>query len=198
MGVRRLAAAAAVPLVLLALSASASASAACPGDVVAPTSDTARDAALAVVCDLNVIRAEHGLRPLRSDWRLSNGAQRMAADMASHQYFSHVTPDGRRLVDRIAPTGYTRATSVLLAENLGWGSNELSSPLEIVLGWMDSPAHRRNVLDPALRDVGVGVVEGAVSEGGPSGMIYVADFGSRATARTSVHKRGRGVRSRRR
>jgi uncharacterized protein YkwD len=138
---------------------------------------------------MNVMRAERGLEPLRWDGRLSSGAQRMAADIAERQYFSHVTPDGRRLVDRIAPTGYIRGASTLLAENLGWGMNDFSSPRAIVLGWMDSAGHRRNVLDPAMRDVGVGVAEGAVSDGGPTGVIYVADFGRRGTARASVHKR---------
>ena len=189
MGARRLAATAAAPLVLLALCASASASEACPADVVEPTTDTAPAAALAVLCDVNVVRAEHGLRPLRWDSRLSNGARKLAADMAAHNYFSHVTPDGLRLEDRIRPTGYIAGWSTLLTENLGWGTNALSSPLSIVLGWMDSAGHRRNVLDPAMRDMGVGVAEGAVSEGGPTGVIYVADFGRRGTARASVHKR---------
>src|SRR2546423_1492948 len=60
----------------------------------------------------------------------------------------------------------------------------------IVDGWMGSPAHRDNILDADLRDVGIGVAQGAITAGGPSGTIYVADFGTRGTATATV-RRGR-------
>jgi uncharacterized protein YkwD len=198
MGVRFLAATAATQLFLIALCANASASAACPADASLPTSATTSDAARALACDVNVLRGEHGLRPLRWDWRLQAGAQRMADDMAARQYASHVTPEGARLVDRIRPTGYLRNSATwLLSENLGWGTNMLSTPLSIALGWMDSAPHRANILDPAMRHIGVGMTMGAITDGGETGAIYVADFGTRGTA-SSVRSRGRAGRSRRR
>src|SRR4051812_21148032 len=139
MGVRRLAAvAAASQLVLLAICSSASASGACPTDTIRPATDNGYDAAMAVVCDVNVMRTEHGLPPLHWDWRLWSGAQMLAADMAARHYAAHFTPEGVGMEGRMEPTGYIPQTGTdwQLAENLGWGTDVLSTPLAIVLGWM--------------------------------------------------------------
>ena len=194
MGVRCHAAIAAALLILLAACASASASVACPSDLVVPSAATASIAATSVVCDLNVIRSEHGLRPLRWDWRLWAAAQRQAQDMSAREYLSHVTPEGRNLADRVQPTGYLPSSPTwLLAENVGWGTGALSTPLAIAFGWMDSEAHRRNVLDPTLEDVGIGIVAG-----GPNGkgMVYVADFGKRGVVPVIARTRTRAPRGR--
>jgi hypothetical protein len=46
------------------------------------------------------------------------------------------------------------------------------------------PANKaRNVLDPKLSDIGIGMAEGSPSPGTGAGMIYVADFGDRGTVR---------------
>jgi uncharacterized protein YkwD len=191
MGVlRRVAVAAAPQLVLLAPSAGASASAACPADLTQPAAASADDAAAALVCDLNVARAQYNLPPLGWDGRLASAAQGLADDMAARHYASHVTPDGVDLRGRVQPTGYIPANAAWsLAENLGWGTNVYSTPLATVRGWMDSQAHRDNVLDPDMRDVGVGVAQGAVSSGGPVGTIYIADFGVRGAPAATVSSR---------
>jgi uncharacterized protein YkwD len=195
MGVRsRFAAFAAAQLILLAFCTSAFASADCPGDDVQPTAASASDSAMAVVCDLNQVRAQSGLRALRWDSDLASGAQSQASDMAARHYFSHTTPEGLGVSDRIRPTGYIPANAFwTLSENLGFGTNALSPPSAIVAGWLDSAPHRENVLDPDLQDVGVGIARGPVSDGGASGAIYVADFGARGSAdptpRASSHKR---------
>src|SRR3954452_2471979 len=184
----RAALAMAAQLVLLAICSNASASVACPADMTQPTLDTANDAAMALVCDLNVMRSQNGLKPLRWDWRLWSGAQGMADDMAARHYASHTTPEGKGIADRIQPTGYIPPQPTwFLAENLGWGTNVLSTPLAIVLGWMDSPAHRENALDPQLEDIGVGIQDGAITEGGDEGTIFVADFGTRGTSADTPH-----------
>jgi uncharacterized protein YkwD len=190
MGVHRLAARGAAALVvLLASSATASASAACPADAVQPTDATGDAAAAAVLCDVNSVRAGHGLQPLRWDGRLASAAQGMADDMAARHYASHVTPDGVDFTTRIKRAGYLPANSVWwVAENLGWGTNVFSTPSAIVDGWMGSQAHRDNLLDQDMRDVGIGVAQGAISAAGPSGTIYVADFGTRGTAAATVRK----------
>lgn len=200
MGVRlRAGVAVAAQMVLLAFSGSASASSVCPADQTQPTNATAYDAAMAVVCDINYLRADKGLRPLRWDWRLWSSAQKLAEDMAGHRYASHVTPEGQGLADRLGPTGYIpNGSSWLAGENLGWGTSYLATPLAIVLGWLDSPKHRENLLDPEFRDIGVGMVQGAVSENGDVGVIYVANFGMRATPVDTLRIRGRAGRSRRR
>ncbi len=195
-------AAAAVTLCMLfSFCSTAAASSACPADLDRPTIDTAETAGEALICDINVARADNGLPPLRSDSRLAAGAQWMAADMVANRYFAHQSSDGRTLAERIAPTGYLpSAPTWLLSENLGWGSGVLSTPLAIVLGWMDSPGHRENLLDPALTDIGIGMAPGSADIGG---MVYVADFGTRGesprpvTTGTPRTPRARRVRLRR-
>lgn len=196
MGVRLLAAAAvAAQLVLLAFCTTASASPLCPDDSTQPSMDNAYDAAMSVVCDINAYRTQNGLQPVRWDWRLWSGAQQLAADMAARHYAAHVTPEGKGLADRIQPTGYIPQTANWsLSENLGWGTSYLSTPLSIVIGWINSPVHRENLLDPDIRDVGVGMAKGAVTEGGDVGIVYVADFGMRETPVDTLRIRGKIVR----
>jgi uncharacterized protein YkwD len=200
MGVRRHAAVAlAAQLVLLACSASAHASAACPGDSDQPTIANAYASAMSIVCDINVYRAQNGLRPLRWDWRLWRAAQNQADDMAANHYAGHRSANGMSLSDRVQPTGYIPTVPPwLLGENIGWGTSVMSTPASIVLGWLESPEHRENMLDPQFRDVGVGINQGAVKQKGQSGVIYVADFGMRAAAVDTLRKHGRAGRSRRR
>ena len=44
--------------------------------------------------------------------------------------------------------------------------------------WLESPSHRRVVLDADYRDVGIGVVPGLPLSTGP-GATYAADYGVR-------------------
>lgn len=210
MQVRHTAAGAVILAISLAFSSSASASVACPNDVVEASDYQAYERVEGLLCDLNVVRAENGLRPLRWSWHLWAAAQRMAGDIRTRKYFSHITPDGRNLADRVGDTGYIPDTDDwTLGENLGWGSGALSSPLSIVIGWMNSPGHRENVLDPTYEEVGIGVAQGSPMPENPSGMVFVADFGSQGTPVASIStnastskrsvstRRGRGwVRSR--
>jgi uncharacterized protein YkwD len=176
-GYRHIAAAAAVFCMPFAFSGSASASVACPDDLAPATTANASAAVVAIVCDINIVRERGGLKPLRWDWRLWAPAQRMAQDMGTRHYWSHVTPEGVHLEDRVAPTGYTSEedSSWLLAENIGWGTAMYSTPLSIVLGWLNSPEHRANLLDPELEDIGVGMFEGSPVPEHEGGMIYVAE-----------------------
>jgi uncharacterized protein YkwD len=181
MGVRHLAAAAAALCIVLSTAACARASVACPADADV-SSAASREAALALLCDINSLRTAAGLRPLRWDWRLGAAAQRMAAEIGRERFFSHVTPDGRNLADRIEPTGYIPDSPTwLLAENLGWGQDALATPLAISLGWMNSPGHRRNLMDPDLDAVGIGMAAATLRPG--PGLAYVADFGTRGVRR---------------
>src|SRR4051794_11296066 len=104
MGARHVVAAAAIFCIVFSTATSAQASVACPGDTDVPTA-ASPDSAFGLLCDINVLRARDGLRPLRWNWRLWAGAQRMAAEIGSKRFLSHVTPDGRNLADRMEPTG---------------------------------------------------------------------------------------------
>jgi hypothetical protein len=101
--------------------------------------------------------------------------------MVDERFFAHTMPDGRGLADRVRPTHYLpERGSWVLGENLAWGSGALATPRSIVAGWMNSPGHRANVLDPGYRDIGVIVVPGSPTRRFTGGATYVADFGVRA------------------
>jgi uncharacterized protein YkwD len=186
---RRLATAlAAANFTLLVVCSGAHGSSNCPGDATRPASTTTADTAAALVCDLNTLRASQQLPPLQLDPELTSAAQGMADQMVAQQFFSHTTPDGQTLSDRVAATGYmTSAWTWTLGENLGWGDLGYSTPFAIAIGWWNSPEHRDNLLDPSFTDVGIGLATGVV---GPSvvssGTVYVADFGSRQIAPTAL------------
>jgi uncharacterized protein YkwD len=189
MGVRNgLRAALAGCLLAVALApGSASASSACPGDDVVPTMETAKQATLELICDIDAVRAQHGLPMLRWNWKLWWMAQNMANDLAKSSTFSHTAPDGKDLYDREASVDYLNENADgLLLENLGWSRGIESSPLAVTLGWMTSTAHRENILDPAIEEFAIGIQQGAPTSGGEVGLFYVVDFGRAGTVVSEV------------
>src|SRR4051812_2365451 len=84
---------------LMAVPAGAAQGAAqCPGSTAIPSSaDEMTTAAGAIVCLVNIERAANGQAPLRRDGDLSQAARGHAVDMARHNFFAHVTPDGDTL-----------------------------------------------------------------------------------------------------
>src|SRR5438046_638283 len=120
----------------------------CANADLRPSPATTPEAIAAIVCLMNVERAANGLAPPRWNWQLYGAAQGMASRMVERCFFSHVEPDGTRLLARIEPTGYLphRGDRWALGENLGWGQGPRGTPRAMVAGWMASPEHRANVL----------------------------------------------------
>ncbi|MFF0433896.1 CAP domain-containing protein [Streptomyces sp. NPDC004327] len=104
-----------------------------------------------VVSLVNTARERAGCEPLRADPELRKAAQAYADEMAGHDYYAHDTPDGRNGGDRITAAHYAWET---WGENIHRGPH---TPDEVVDDWMNSEGHRKNILDCAFRDVGVGV-----------------------------------------
>ncbi|WP_234312967.1 CAP domain-containing protein, partial [Streptomyces griseus] len=120
-----------------------------------------------VVALANAERDRAGCGPLRVEARLSRAAQGHADDMAARDYYAHDNPEGRDGGDRITAAGYRWSA---------WGENihkGPKTPERAMEDWMDSPAHRANVLNCSFRDIGVGV---ALTADGP---WWVQDFGTR-------------------
>ncbi|MDT4987245.1 MAG: hypothetical protein QOI74_1339 [Micromonosporaceae bacterium] len=113
---------------------------------------------------INQQRASHNCGPLTTDTKLRTVARAHSADMVARNYFSHTSPDGVTFAVRIRSTGYTLA----YAENIAWGYR---SAADVVDGWMNSPGHRRNILNCAYNRAGLGVAYG--SDGSP---YYTQDF----------------------
>jgi uncharacterized protein YkwD len=132
----------------------------------------------AVRCEVNAIRRNAGLPPVRGSATLRRAAVRHSRDMVTRRFFSHVSPSGATLRDRVARTGYLRgARRPRLGENIAWGSGSAAAPAGIVSAWMQSPGHREIILTPAFREVGVGIAGGAPQGG--SGATYTLDVGRR-------------------
>ena len=60
--------------------------------------------------------------------------------------FSHTRPSGQ--------DWYTLSPDLMYGENLAYG---YSSPDGVVTGWMNSPAHKANIMNAAYRTCGIGV-----------------------------------------
>lgn len=132
------------------------------------------------LCLLNAEREERGLRALRGDERLERAADRHAADMVRHDYFSHTSLAGSSFVERIRRTGYLRAASRWrVGENLAWGSGSGGTPRAVVRAWMRSRAHRANILDGRFHEIGVGVTSGAPRRRYRDAATYATSFGFR-------------------
>jgi uncharacterized protein YkwD len=82
---------------------------------------------------------------------LRNVSRGHSADMAARQFFDHVTPDGRTFDRRMRDGGYAGAGP--WGENIAAGQ---TTPAQVVEGWMNSPGHCVNVMNPAFLVVGVG------------------------------------------
>ena len=129
----------------------------------------------AVVCEVNRVRDNRGLERVVRDRRLHRAAAAHARDMTARDYFSHVTPEGERLSDRLRDVGYISGrVPWRVGETLAWGRRGMATPAAIVAGWMRSPPHRRIILG-RYEEIGVGVADG-VPSGGP-GRTYAADLG---------------------
>jgi len=112
-------------------------------------------ASSASICLMNHRRVRAGLQPVWVDARLQAAAGRHARDMAARRYFSHVSPEGCNSTCRANAAGYPRGTG----ENLFAGP---PTAAESVDGWMGSPGHRLNILDPEYRTVGSGTAMGGL------------------------------------
>jgi uncharacterized protein YkwD len=88
--------------------------------------------------------------------------------MAKRHYFAHNTPAGTTPWTRIARAGYPKAS---LAENIAAGQPTADA---VVKDWLNSPAHRHNILDCSLRSVGTGL-----ATGGTYRYYWTQDFGSK-------------------
>jgi uncharacterized protein YkwD len=159
--------------------ANASAADQCPGALDAPTDATAADAADTVTCLVNAERSKRGLRPVTRDADLGQAARKHARDMVRRGYFSHVSLGGSTLGDRLRSAGYANGQGWRAGEALGWGTGSLATANALVDEWLDSPPHRRILLDAGYRELGVGIASGEPRDDQSSlpGATYALDFG---------------------
>lgn len=157
------------------------------GAVAAPAAISGRRVALSsleagVLAQMNGIRAQHGLVPLRVSASLTEAAAEHSEQMAVEGFFQHTSADGTAFWKRIGhwygPGGYSHWS---VGENLLWSSPQVGPAAALEL-WMRSPEHRANILSPKWREVGVSSVHVASAPGiyrGREVTIITTDFGVR-------------------
>jgi uncharacterized protein YkwD len=136
------------------------------------------DFAARIIARTNQYRVEHGCHALVPNPILMHTAQAHSADMATHDFVGHNSSSGATIGQRIKAAGYTYT---LVAENIAWGQQ---TPEQVVDLWFnESPpndAHRRNILNCQLREIGVGYVYLASDPGKVTAHTYwTEDFGTR-------------------
>jgi uncharacterized protein YkwD len=106
--------------------------------------------------------------PLLWNEHLFSAAARHARDMATRNYFSHTSLDGRSLPQRVAAEGYAW-TSV--GENLAGGQTSVDG---VIAGWLSSPGHCSNLMSQQFEAVGVSCVRQAGSRFGHYWVMVLA------------------------
>ena len=105
-----------------------------------------------VVTLTNAERSDRGQTPLRANPQLMRAAQIHAEQMARAGKMAHDLPN----------TAYPHTEDRLAAAHYRWGmygenvAEGQSSAAHVVRNWMDSPGHRKNILNPAYTELGTG------------------------------------------
>jgi len=97
--------------------------------------------------------------PLTLDPTLGSVAYGHAADMAEHNYFEHEDLSGHTPADRVRAVGYHEK---LVGENIAFGPRTAD---EVVQGWLDSPGHCENIMDPRFAQMGIAYAAGRAKRG---------------------------------
>lgn len=122
------------------------------------------------VLDLtNAERTKAGLAPFALNPNLASAAQTYSDILASTGCFSHACGPVPDMAKRSEAAGYAGWRA--LGENIAAGQR---TPDQVVAGWMNSPGHRANILNPAYTEIGIGH-----SLGGSFGVYWSQSFGSR-------------------
>jgi len=119
---------------------------------------------------INSYRQEQQVAPLLSDPYLDQVAWNKAQDMLKRNYFSHVTPDGRKPWQWLDSQNYDFS---FMGENLA--KDFLTAPA-VLRAFQKSPSHDRNLLQAEFEDVGVAVVSGQLQ--GRKTNVMVIMFGA--------------------
>ena len=148
-----------------------------------PATGEARTVALRALELVNRVRASTqrcGTRsfpaagPLRLSSQLTEAATRHASDMAAQHYFEHQDRRGLTPADRVRATGYADRR---VGENIAYG---MLSTEDVVAGWLKSPGHCENMMDPEFQDMGIAF---AREQGAHTDLYWVQVLGSPRPAR---------------
>ena len=131
-------------------------------EVTAPVADV--DAMKQDIVDrTNALRKENGIAALIANDKLMQAAQVRADEMAAHTAYSHTRPDGQKF-NTITDCPY-------MAENIhriaDWTLSEQTLAEQAVADWNASTTHHKNMLNPKLSEIGIGLARGVNDNGNP-------------------------------
>ena len=89
--------------------------------------------------------------------------------MANHNFFDHKDRDGRMPGDRAELAGYLGQQ---IGENIAAGHDSVR---KVVDGWLASPGHCANLMNPQYRELGAAY---AVDSSSDAGIYWTALFGT--------------------
>lgn len=111
----------------------------------------------------NALRKENGIAALTTSDKLMQAAQVRADEMAAHTVYSHTRPDGQKF-NTITDCPY-------MAENIhriaDWTLSEQTLAEQAVADWNASTTHHKNMLNPKLSEIGIGLARGVNDNGNP-------------------------------
>jgi uncharacterized protein YkwD len=100
---------------------------------------------------------------------LGTAAETQSRSMANNNYFDHKDRDGRTPGDRAELAGYDFQQ---IGENISAGQDTVH---KVVEGWLASPGHCANVMNPQFRDLGAAYATDPKSD---AGIYWTAMFGA--------------------
>ncbi|MFA7287089.1 MAG: CAP domain-containing protein [Patescibacteria group bacterium] len=144
------------------------------GPVALPSSSLYSSAITAknIIALTNQARRNLDLPDLKSNEQLAEAAARKANDMLENGYFAHTSPKGRTPWDWIKDVGYRYRRA---GENLAVHFQEAE---DVQGGWMASPTHRANIVNPVYSEIGIGTAMGEFE--GVKATFVVQMFGTPA------------------
>ena len=119
---------------------------------------------------INEARTEAGVTTLAPSQLLTEAALAKGTDMIDRDYFAHDTPEGKRPWQWIDRSQYDY---VYAGENLAM---DFVSAEVVQAALMQSPTHRKNIVNPKYKELGVAVLHGEIN--GRETILLVEFFGT--------------------
>ena len=111
----------------------------------------------------DALRRTKGVAALRVNDRLMQAAQVRADEMAAHTVYSHTRPNGGKF-NTVTDCPY-------MAENIhriaDWTMSNQTLAERAVADWSASTTHNKNMVNPKLSEIGVGLARGVNDTGDP-------------------------------
>lgn len=117
--------------------------------------------------EVNRLRRRSRLAPLEFSEGLLSVARNYSRRMAEEHFFSHTDPEGFTVRERVDSADIKWR---MVGENLAYSNGYVNPVAASLHGWMESPGHRKNLLDPDFSLTAIGVWIGS------DGTVYFTEI----------------------